>query len=165
MPEATWIVRPMRDDEREAMGCWAADTWGSKVILSRGVAHDVCDLPAFLAIDFETGEWLGSASYCIEAGECELVQMEARQRSIGIGTALLEAVEVAARAAGSRRIWLTTTNDNLDALRFYQRRGFRLVKVWRDSVVEARHRKPEIPLTGDHGIAINDEIELEMALA
>jgi ribosomal protein S18 acetylase RimI-like enzyme len=25
---------------------------------------------------------------------------------------------------GVRELWLTTSNDNLDALRFYQRRGF-----------------------------------------
>ena len=67
-------------------------------------------------------------------------------------------------AAGCRRLWLITTNDNLAALRFYQRRGFELVAVHRRAVAAARRLKPEIPLVGAHGIPIRDEIELEMAL-
>ena len=57
-----------------------------------------------------------------------------------------------------------TTNDNLDALRFYQKRGFRLVAVHRHAVDAARRLKPAIPLLGDDQIPLHDEIELEMLL-
>jgi hypothetical protein len=57
-----------------------------------------------------------------------------------------------------------TTNDNLDAIRFYQRRGMRLVAVHRGAVDEARRIKPSIPLIGEHGIPIHDELEFEIAL-
>jgi hypothetical protein len=60
-------------------------------------------------------------------------------------------------------VWLVTTNDNLDALRFYQRRGFRLAKLRRGAVDAARSRlKPTIPEVGSFGIPIRDEIVLEL---
>ena len=60
---------------------------------------------------------------------------------------------------------MLTTNDNLDALRFYQRRGFRLAELRPGAVDRARERlKPEIPRTGEHGIPLRDELVLEMAL-
>jgi hypothetical protein len=64
-----------------------------------------------------------------------------------------------------RRAWLVTTNDNLDALRFYQRRSWRLVQVNRDAVDFASVLKPLIPKIGAYAIEIHDEIELEYALA
>jgi ribosomal protein S18 acetylase RimI-like enzyme len=73
-------------------------------------------------------------------------------------------VREVATAAGCRRLWLITTNDNLDALRFYQRRGFELVAVHRDFREVARRLKPSIPLEGNFGIPIRDEIELELRL-
>lgn len=59
------------------------------------------------------------------------------------------------------RIWLITTNDNLNALGFYQKRGFRIKAVYPGAVDEARRIKPEIPLAASNGIPIRDEIELE----
>lgn len=64
--------------------------------------------------------------------------------------------------SNSRRLWLVTTNSNLDALRFYQRRGLHLVRVWPDAMNRSRELKPEIPMIGDFGIAIRDELELEI---
>jgi RimJ/RimL family protein N-acetyltransferase len=83
--------------------------------------------------------------------------------SIGIGTALIEAVKNVARESGCNRVCLTTTNDNLNALRFYQKRGFVLVTIRRDVIKIARQYKP-IPLIGANGIPIRDEIELELTI-
>jgi GNAT superfamily N-acetyltransferase len=165
MPEARWLVRPIRDDERPELARVVTENWGSPVVVSREVAHDVRELPGLVAVETDSDRWLGVASYRFEAAECELVQIVALERGRGVGTALLDAVTAIARAAGARRVWLTTTNDNLDAIRFYQRRRFRFIWVWRDAVTRARTVKPEIPLTGDYGIAITDEIELELDLA
>jgi hypothetical protein len=61
---------------------------------------------------------------------------------------------------------VVTTNDNLAALQFYQRRGFRLVLLRPGAVDGSREfLKPEIPTLGAHGIALRDELELEMMLA
>jgi RimJ/RimL family protein N-acetyltransferase len=97
--------------------------------------------------------------------ECQLVTLHAFVPFAGIGTRLIEAVRKAALDGGCRRLWLVTTNDNLDALRFYQRRGFSLVAVHRGLRDVARRLKPEIPVVGAYGIPIRDEVELEMLLS
>ena len=69
-----------------------------------------------------------------------------------------------ARANGCRAVRLTTTNDNTDALRFYQKRGFGLAALRPGAVERARRVKPSIPLLGRHGISIRDELELVLPL-
>jgi N-acetylglutamate synthase-like GNAT family acetyltransferase len=82
----------------------------------------------------------------------------------GVGTALIEEVKAEARSQGCTRLWLITTNDNLPALKFYQKRGFQITAVHPDAVTESRKVKPEIPLVGLEGIPLRDEIELSMEL-
>ena len=94
--------------------------------------------------------------------QCEILTLHAGERWHGAGTALIEAVGQLARRQGCTRLWVITTNDNVDALRFYQRRGFCLVRVHRGAVDSSRAGlKPEIPPTGAYGIPLRDEIELE----
>jgi hypothetical protein len=57
-----------------------------------------------------------------------------------------------------------TTNENLPALRLYQRTGFRLVELRPGAVDQARSRKPSIPKTGHEGIPIRDELDLVLDL-
>jgi ribosomal protein S18 acetylase RimI-like enzyme len=155
-------VRPVEDADR----AWVAETltrrWGATYVVSRGRRHDASALAGMLAeID---GERLGLATYMVDGDEVEVVTMDALFEGRGIGTALLEAVVRRAVAAGRRRLWLVTTNDNLDALRFYQRRGLRLVAVHRGAVDQARLIKPQIPEVGALGIGVHDEIELQLDL-
>jgi ribosomal protein S18 acetylase RimI-like enzyme len=81
-----------------------------------------------------------------------------------VGSALIEAATQAARRVGCRRLWLITTNDNTHALRFYQKRGFVIAAIHVNALEKARRLKPEIPLIGEDGIPLRDEIELEMIL-
>lgn len=135
--------------------------WGGALQARRGELHDVLALPGFVVE--ENGEPRGIATYRVDGGECELAFIEAFEPGRGIGTALLEAVRGA--ATGCRRLWLVTTNDNLDALRFYQRRGFRIVALRPGAVDEARETlKPRIGRVGAFGIPIRDEFELELVL-
>jgi ribosomal protein S18 acetylase RimI-like enzyme len=103
-------------------------------------------------------------SYQIANGQLQIVSIDAKTPRQETGTALLVAAVSVARSDGCRRAWLVTTNDNLDALRFYQRRGWRLVQVHRGAVDAARALKPQIPTMGGYGVEIHDEIELEHAL-
>ncbi len=84
---------------------------------------------------------------------------------MGIGTALIDAVTKVALQAGCWRVWLITTNDNLHALGFYQKRGFVLVALYRNAIEASRKLKPQIPLVGNDGLPIRDELELESLLA
>jgi GNAT superfamily N-acetyltransferase len=131
------------------------------------VAHDEpmrpAELPGFVAVEGDA--IVGHAAYRIEDEACELVAIAASPPKRGTGSALLERVVTAAREAGCERVWLTTTNDNLDALRFYQGRGFRLAALRPGVVVEARLRwKPELSPIGSYGIPLRDELDLELLL-
>ena len=106
-------------------------------------------------------EKLGLVTLHIGESECEITTLNSLSESLGVGTALVEAVETWAREAGLERLWLVTTNDNLEALKFWQKRGYELVTIHRNAIAEARRIKPQIPITGLHGITIRDEIELE----
>jgi ribosomal protein S18 acetylase RimI-like enzyme len=155
-------VRQVDDADRAWVAEMLAQRWGSTYVVSRGRRHDASGLAGMLAeID---GERLGLATYRIEGDEVEVVTMDALVEGRGIGAALLRAVAEFAGTGGCRRLWLVTTNDNLDALRFYQRHGLRLVAVHRSAVDQARVVKPQIPEVGALGIAVHDEIELELDL-
>jgi len=132
------------------------------VVVSRGRVHRPQELPGFVAVT--GGDRVGLATYDIRGSECELVTLDALLPWRGIGTALLAAVEERARRAGCTRLWLITTNDNVDALRFYQRRGFACAALHRNAIDESRRRKPTIPAVGHYSIPIRDEIEMEKAL-
>ncbi len=156
-------VRPARPDELPEIGRILREEWGSETVASRGALHRVAELPCLVAVDGE--RWLGLAAYRLHDDECELVALEAFERHRGTGTALLQSVVEIARSAGARRLWLVTTNDNTDALRFYQRRGMRLAQLRRDAVTRARRElKPEIPMVGEYDIPITDELEMELIL-
>jgi GNAT superfamily N-acetyltransferase len=155
-------IREAGGGDAEAVARIVRESWGSTLVVSRGEAHEVGGLPALVAVDRE--QVVGLATLRPDGDGCELLTLNAVVRNRGIGSALLEAAADWARARGCRRLWLITTNDNLDAIRFYQRRGMRLVAVHRDAVEEARRIKPSIPEVGEHGIPIRDELELELEL-
>jgi len=136
--------------------------WGSNKVVSRGVVYYPQDLPGFVAM--YDGEKVGLVTYNITGTNCEIVTINSIRLFSGVGTALIEAVRDIALKSGCKRLWLITTNDNMNALRFYQKRGFVLVAIHRDALDISRKLKPEISLIGNDGIPLRDEIELEMLL-
>jgi ribosomal protein S18 acetylase RimI-like enzyme len=136
--------------------------WGEPGIVSRGRLWTADELKAIAAID--GGEIVGMATWTVEDRDWQIVTIESLRRGTGIGSRLLDALCELARRAHANRIWLITTNDNLDALRFYQRRDFRIVAVHAGAMAESRRIKPSIPEVGSFGIPIRDEIELERRL-
>jgi len=95
----------------------------------------------------------------------EIVTLNTLVRGVGVATRLIDSLEESARKVGVRWLWGMTTNDNLDALRLYQRRGFRIVAVEPDAVDRARSLKPSIPAVGEYGIPIRDELRLAKDLS
>jgi GNAT superfamily N-acetyltransferase len=129
----------------------------------RGALVDTMDHPSVSA--WSGDELVGVATYAVHGDGCELLTLHAATRLTGIGSALLAAVAHIARDAGCTRLSVVTTNDNLEALRFYQRRGFRLTLLRPGAVDRSREElKPEIPECGAFDIPLRDELELEMQL-
>jgi hypothetical protein len=65
---------------------------------------------------------------------------------------------------GVRTVTIVTTNDNLRAIAFYVRHGYRIVKVELDGLDRVRALKPGVPKTGQDGIPLRDMFELEKDL-
>jgi GNAT superfamily N-acetyltransferase len=160
MPDIT--IQPLNIADRVWVSQFILEHWGSNKVVSRGVIYYPQDLPGFVAL-YE-GEKVGLVTYNIISASCEIVTINSNRSSSGVGTALIEAVRNIAITSGCKRLWLITTNDNLNALRFYQKRGFVLVAIHRNALELSRKLKPEISLIGDHGIPLRDEIELEIKL-
>lgn len=162
MPENA-SIRPLTDPDRAWVRAWMRARWGSERMALRGQIVLMDELPG-LAAELD-GAVVGLLTYRLDGAECEIMSLDSLREGRGVGGALVDAVIELARAAGCARLTLVTTNDNLNALRFYQKRGFRLVALHPGAVDAARQTlKPEIPLLGENGIPIHDEIELEEAL-
>ena len=151
-------VRDATSHDRAWLAGVLAQRWGSTLIARRGTLVDAGELPGLVAeID---GEAVGLATYEEAGGMIEIVTLDALGGPRGVGTALVEALVARAGERHCSRVWLVTTNDNLQALRFYQRRGFRLACLHAGAVDRARALKPGIPVVGSGGLEIHDEIEL-----
>jgi ribosomal protein S18 acetylase RimI-like enzyme len=153
-------IQPLDASTRAWVAQTIVEQWGANVVVGHGVVYRPAELPGFVAMLGH--ERVGLLTYHIDGAACEIITLDSFREGQGVGTALIEAVKQAAQDAGCRRLWLITTNDNFHALRFYQKRGFMLVAVHRNAVNEARRLKPSIPLVGNDGIPILDEIELEI---
>ena len=156
-------VRPVTEADRSWVPRFLETHAVSGFQVTRGRIHQADTLPGFAA--FEGDSAVGLATYLVDGAECAVVTLHVADQWRGVGTALLNAVRDHARESACTRLWLVTTNDNVDALRFYQRRGLRVIAVHAGAVDKARRTlKPEIPQVGDHGIPTRDEIELEQRL-
>ncbi len=153
--------RSTPDDRRQVRGFWK-EHWGDDLVVVHGDVFRPEDVEGFIAQ--EQGQWVGLVTYAVRGDGCEVVTLDSLSEGCGIGSRLLEEVAAEARRAGCKRIFLTTTNDNLHALGFYQKRGFVLSALRAGTIEESRKLKPAIPLIGMHGIPLRDEIELEMKL-
>jgi GNAT superfamily N-acetyltransferase len=136
---------------------------GATRVARLGELVEAREHPALIAED--SGRLVGLLTYVTDGDRCEVLTLHAAEQWRGVGTALIAEVERVAAAAGCRRLWLITTNDNVDALRFYQRRGFRLARLHPGAVDRSRRSlRPEIPEIGEHGIPLRDELELHKEL-
>ncbi|MBA4494881.1 GNAT family N-acetyltransferase [Paenactinomyces guangxiensis] len=133
--------------------------WGGTTMVTRGTIYHLRDLNVLIAREGEKP--VGAITYHLNSEDAEIISLNALVEQRGIGGALLRSAEKEVQNAGRKRIWVITTNDNLDSLRFYQRRGYRMAALYPGTVDEARKDKPSIPLVGKFGIPLHDEIELE----
>ncbi|MBN1666328.1 MAG: GNAT family N-acetyltransferase [Anaerolineales bacterium] len=148
------IVRPLQPEDSDWMRQVLCEHWGSPMIITRGRCHQAEQLSGLVALLAD--QRVALATYEIREKACELVSLNILLPGHGIGTALVARLAELASRAGCWRLWLITTNDNLPALGFYQKRGFRLVAVHVDALTTSRQIKPEIPKIGLEGIPLRD---------
>ena len=160
---AGYTVRASTRDDRAEIDALILREWGSNVMVANGESFVPADHPGFLAVRGDA--IIGLVTYRLLSDSCEVLVLNSLEPGVGIGRALLDAVATAARESGKARLTVVTTNDNLPALRLYQRYGMRMATLRSGAVERSRAIKPGIPATGVDGIPIRDEIELELRLA
>jgi len=152
----------MQESDRDEVAAFIEKHWGSRVVMSRGKAYRPHEEEAF--IERRDGQIVGLLTYRLDGDGIEILTLNATLEGQRIGGSLMLALMDEARRRRCSRLWLTTTNDNLRAMGFYQRLGFRMTLINVGAVDDARRIKPQIPLVGRDGIEIHDEIVLELRL-
>ncbi|RRJ66047.1 GNAT family N-acetyltransferase [Paenibacillus oralis] len=147
----------INEDLRQEVGSIFGD-----IIVSCGQIHRVEELRGFVFI--EENQIQGSIFYNVSGQECEIVSLECKLEGKGIGSKLIQLVIERAESLDCKRVWLITSNDNIKAIRFYQKRGFDMVCIHKNAITEARILKPSIPLYGYDEIPIKHEVEFEYIL-
>ena len=156
------IFRRLTQDDLPRLRQFWIDHWGGEEMITRGNVYRPEQLDGFVIE--EKNEWIGLITFFIKDDECEVTSLDSLRGGQGIGTKLIDKAMEEAHTQNCKRLFLITTNDNLHALGFYQKRGFEIVTVYRGAINESRKRKPSIPLVGMNGIPLRDEIELEIML-
>ena len=162
------MVRPAVPADRDWITSTLTARWGSTTIVTGSRRRDAAALQALVAVETSSEherDRVGLLTYRVDRQGVEVVTIDSLKGRSGIGTALLARASQIARHAGTARVWLITTNDDLNAIEFYEHRGFRIVAVHEGAVDRARALKPSIPLVAENGIELHDELELALVLA
>ena len=162
MNEVDLKISKIIETDKTLVAKFISDSWGSSNCVSRSKIYDTTILPGFICK--KNNEIIGLLTYNIEDNECEIVTLDSKFNDIGLGTKLIRKVIDKAKENDCKRVWLITTNDNSNAIRFYQKRGFEWVGFYKDAMQESRKLKPEIPELGNDNIPIKHEIEFEFNL-
>jgi ribosomal protein S18 acetylase RimI-like enzyme len=153
-------VREAEPKDRERLEELALHFWGETEVECFDSVYDVLQLPALVA---EMGsEVAGFLSYAVEHERVNLVMLNVlpEYQGRGRGEALLEEAIESARRNGLKRVIVATSNDDLPALGFYQRRGFVITEVVPGRILEHHGGEEE----GFAGIPVRDEMRLELSL-
>lgn len=156
-------VRELTEDDAG----WAEEvheqTWGGTALVARlGELVDPRQLSGFVAL--LDGERVGLLNYNVQGDRMEVVTIVSLREGRGVGRALLDAARRRAQAAGCRRLWLVTTDNNLRALALYRLCGLQLVAFHHDGAARSRQVKPSIPARDQHGIPLTHELNLDLHL-
>lgn len=155
-------LQEINDKYREAVNRILKEEWHCPPSISKGKVIDTTILPGFLYI--QEDEIKGVVTYHIENEECEIVTLNSFDENKGIGSALINGVLNIAKNNHCKRLWLITTNDDINAIRFYQKKGFDLRAAHINAMDVSRKLKPSIPLIGMDNIPIKHELEFEILL-
>lgn len=159
----TFEIAHIEKNDRSQVKQIVAEHWGDETIVVHNDIFHAGELDGFKAV--EENRIIGILHYRMIGSTCEILTLASLQENQGIGSALIKSIEKIAREKGCQKLCLTTTNDNLHALGFYQRRGFHLAALYPNQLKISRKIKPTIPEIGLEDIPLRDELRLEKELA
>jgi len=155
------LVRQAAPEDREPSLALFRHDFGRAAIVAFGEVMTLENHPAIVAE--MKGELAGALAYRLQPGAFQIIALATDpmwQRS-GVASHLVGEAELLTRRHGLSRLVFATTNDNLPALYFYQRRGWTITEVAAGAMIT---RSPAAHV-GFAGIPVRDEIRLEKRLA
>lgn len=154
--------KKLKEGNREEVNKFIKKNWYSTDMFVGGDIIDMTTIDGIVV--YEEGKIVALETYRIKDKECEIISLDSLKEGQGIGTELINRVIQIAKDNLCKRVKVITTNDNIHAIEFYQKRGFDMFKLYHNAVNRARQMKPSIPLLGDNNIFINHEIEFQFLI-
>ena len=156
------FLREIKSTDQEWIKKISLDLWNSVEVVSQHKIYYTDKLSGILAIYQDTRA--GLLLYSIDQPTLNIISLNTLYENIGIGSKLIERIEKIGIKKRLKKVRITTTNDNIDALRFYQAKGFQIINVNVDIMKKYRKLKPGLPKLGFYNIEIRDEFVLEKPL-
>lgn len=152
----------INSQNRNLINTFIKQHWYTTTMIIRGKEIDMTKTEGFY---FGEGEnIIGLITYIVYDNILEITSLDSLQENQGIGSKLVETVIHEAKERKCQKIVLITTNDNINAIKFYQKRGFDMVHLFHNALDISRKLKPEIPLIGENSIPLRHEIEFELSI-
>lgn len=148
---------------RERINSFISEHWFSTDMIIRSTIIDMTKVDGIVAL--ENDDIIGLLTYTIHENVCEITSLDSLLEGKGIGTTLINKLLSIAKEVNCNKVIVVATNDNINAIRFYQKRGFDMAQLYHNALDVSRKMKPSIPLTGDNGIPLKHEIEFEINFA
>lgn len=153
-------IIPISKNNREKVNSLLLNEWKTLFMVVRGEIINLNEVQGMIAYD--EGEIVGIITYIIYKNTIEIISLNSFRKNKGIGNLLIEELKNKAKNDKFSNIKLITTNDNIEAIRFYQRRNFVISNIYINSIENARKIKKDIPQRGEFDIPIRDEIEFTL---
>lgn len=157
--EFCMVYEKITDINRKLIHAFIKERWYTTVMIIRGKEIDMTKTEGFCCREKEA--IIGLVTYIVYDDILEITSLDSLQENQGIGTRLIELAMQEAEERGCQKVVVITTNDNMNAIRFYQKRGFDMVHLFHNALDISRKLKPEIPLIGEDSIPLRHEIEFE----
>jgi ribosomal protein S18 acetylase RimI-like enzyme len=154
------INKATLDKERKKIQEFVQHFWGELEQLTFGRKFTVAKLPAYLAKS--RSNIIGFISFAEVDDTIIIVALGIlpKYQNAGIGKSLIEKVEAEAKRLGKKKLLVSTSNDDLPALAFYQSLGFQIYEV-KPNVIAEKHG---MILKGIGGLPVRDELRLRKHL-
>ncbi len=151
-----YAIKSPGPDDRKTIRKFAKRFWGEEEQLTFGRFLSVAELPGYVAK--KENKVLGFISTTDIDDSTIIVALAIlpQYQDSGIGTALINVVERETKRKKRKRLLVSTSNDDLPALAFYQSQGFQIYEV-KPGVIAEKHGKI---LEGIGGLPIRDELRL-----
>lgn len=154
------IVKATVQELREEIRLMVKRFWGEEEQLAFDKKFYVAELPAYAACVKKIVIGFVSFTELEDALLIAALGVLPRYQNAGVGKKLVEKVEAEAKGFGKGRLLVSTSNDDLPALAFYQSLGFQIFEV-KPNVIAEKHGAV---LIGIGGLPTRDEIRLQKIL-